>query len=253
MPTVRLHPPPAASRVRETPQWRVPRAGFAVVVTVAVCIHPVSGWLRRCISAQMPGASAVTWPNSPKRRSPAESTSSTRQRLARRAAIRASGGAQELEALEVLADAARRHDAGGQRPRRHRGRCPRRRAASGPGRPAAVDRARHHRPAPGDRPVHSRPPAGHRRGRRVRRLLLRRPVLADPDEARPTRARSGPGPCHRRIGNAKPWFAIGGIDEQRLPEVLEAGARRIVVVRAIAGADDPEAAAWLKARLVEAG
>jgi thiamine-phosphate pyrophosphorylase len=41
----------------------------------------------------------------------------------------------------------------------------------------------------------------------------------------------------------KPWFAIGGIDEQRLPEVLAAGARRIVVVRAITGAEDPQAAA----------
>jgi thiamine-phosphate pyrophosphorylase len=52
----------------------------------------------------------------------------------------------------------------------------------------------------------------------------------------------------------KPWFAIGGIDEQRLPEVLAAGARRIVVVRAITGAEDPRAAAQrLKARLAAAG
>jgi thiamine-phosphate pyrophosphorylase len=52
------------------------------------------------------------------------------------------------------------------------------------------------------------------------------------------------------LATDKPWFAIGGIDEQRLPEVLAAGARRIVVVRAIAGADDPQAAAQrLKARL----
>lgn len=41
----------------------------------------------------------------------------------------------------------------------------------------------------------------------------------------------------------KPWFAIGGIDESRLDEVLEAGARRIVVVRAITQAADPAAAA----------
>lgn len=41
----------------------------------------------------------------------------------------------------------------------------------------------------------------------------------------------------------KPWFAIGGIDAERLPEVLEAGARRVVVVRAITAADDPETAA----------
>lgn len=52
----------------------------------------------------------------------------------------------------------------------------------------------------------------------------------------------------------KPWFAIGGIDEQRLPEVLDAGARRVVVVRAITAADDPAAAAGLlKARLASVG
>ena len=43
----------------------------------------------------------------------------------------------------------------------------------------------------------------------------------------------------------QPWFAIGGIDAQRLPQVLEAGARRIVVVRAITAATDPRAAAEL--------
>jgi thiamine-phosphate pyrophosphorylase len=41
----------------------------------------------------------------------------------------------------------------------------------------------------------------------------------------------------------KPWFAIGGIDEQRLPMVVAAGARRVVVVRAITAAEDPQAAA----------
>jgi len=57
----------------------------------------------------------------------------------------------------------------------------------------------------------------------------------------------------RTSGTDKPWFAIGGIDEQRLPEVRAAGARRIVVVRAITGADDPRAAAQrLKARLAAA-
>jgi thiamine-phosphate pyrophosphorylase len=48
-----------------------------------------------------------------------------------------------------------------------------------------------------------------------------------------------------RSGTAKPWFAIGGIDSARLPEVIAAGARRIVVVRAITAADDPCAAARL--------
>ena len=42
---------------------------------------------------------------------------------------------------------------------------------------------------------------------------------------------------------SKPWFAIGGIDAGNLAAVLERGARRIVVVRAIAEAEDPEAAA----------
>jgi len=58
----------------------------------------------------------------------------------------------------------------------------------------------------------------------------------------------------RTGGTDKPWFAIGGIDEQRLPEVLAAGARRIVVVRAITGAEDPRTAAQrLKARLATKG
>ncbi|MFC0624349.1 thiamine phosphate synthase [Kribbella deserti] len=48
--------------------------------------------------------------------------------------------------------------------------------------------------------------------------------------------------------SAKPWFAIGGIDLERLDEVMEAGAERVVVVRAIADADDPEAAAAAFAR-----
>jgi thiamine-phosphate pyrophosphorylase len=45
------------------------------------------------------------------------------------------------------------------------------------------------------------------------------------------------------LAGDKPWFAIGGIDAARLREVLAAGARRIVVVRAITGAQDPRAAA----------
>jgi thiamine-phosphate pyrophosphorylase len=70
--------------------------------------------------------------------------------------------------------------------------------------------------------------------------------------------RSAPGLPLVRIAAGlqadKPWFAIGGIDEHRLPEVLDAGARRIVVVRAITSADDPQAAASrLKARLASAG
>ncbi|MGP3951054.1 thiamine phosphate synthase [Streptomyces sp. 7N604] len=40
----------------------------------------------------------------------------------------------------------------------------------------------------------------------------------------------------------RPWFAIGGIDASNLDQVLDAGARRVVVVRAITDADDPGAA-----------
>jgi thiamine-phosphate pyrophosphorylase len=41
--------------------------------------------------------------------------------------------------------------------------------------------------------------------------------------------------------DAVPWFAIGGIDPATVGAVVAAGARRAVVVRAIAHADDPEA------------
>jgi len=41
---------------------------------------------------------------------------------------------------------------------------------------------------------------------------------------------------------ARPWFAIGGIDLDDLDQVLERGARRVVVVRAITEASDPGAA-----------
>ena len=47
-----------------------------------------------------------------------------------------------------------------------------------------------------------------------------------------------------------PWVAIGGIDLDHLPLVLSAGATRVAVVRAVAGASDPQAAAReLKAAL----
>jgi thiamine-phosphate pyrophosphorylase len=46
-----------------------------------------------------------------------------------------------------------------------------------------------------------------------------------------------------RAAPDRPWFAIGGIDHARLPEVLAAGATRVVVVRAITEAEDPQAAA----------
>ncbi|GAA5094739.1 thiamine phosphate synthase [Nocardia iowensis] len=55
-------------------------------------------------------------------------------------------------------------------------------------------------------------------------------------------------------GPARPCFAIGGIDRERLDEVLAAGADRVVVVRAITEARNIEAAARaLKQRLLENG
>ena len=46
-----------------------------------------------------------------------------------------------------------------------------------------------------------------------------------------------------RHGGEAPWFAIGGIDLATVGEVVAAGARRVVVVRAIRDAADPGAAA----------
>ena len=46
-----------------------------------------------------------------------------------------------------------------------------------------------------------------------------------------------------RVDGVVPWFAIGGIDLGNVEQVVEAGARRIVVVRAITEAEDPAAAA----------
>jgi thiamine-phosphate pyrophosphorylase len=45
------------------------------------------------------------------------------------------------------------------------------------------------------------------------------------------------------VAGERPWFAIGGIDLDNVREVTSAGAKRIVVVRAIRDAADPRAAA----------
>ncbi|MEU7602995.1 thiamine phosphate synthase [Streptomyces sp. NPDC040724] len=50
----------------------------------------------------------------------------------------------------------------------------------------------------------------------------------------------------------RPWFAIGGIDSTNLDEVLDAGATRVVVVRALTEATDPGAAAAELAKRVRA-
>jgi thiamine-phosphate pyrophosphorylase len=50
------------------------------------------------------------------------------------------------------------------------------------------------------------------------------------------------------LGTSRPWFAIGGISESNLGEVLAAGAARAVVVRAVTEATEPGAAAGRLAR-----
>lgn len=48
-----------------------------------------------------------------------------------------------------------------------------------------------------------------------------------------------------------PFFAIGGLDARNLDEVLAAGARRVCVLRAIAQAPDPKAAASALRELID--
>jgi len=69
------------------------------------------------------------------------------------------------------------------------------------------------------------------------------PVWATP--TKPGRASTGLGLvsyASARAGDT-PWFAIGGIDASNVAEVVDAGASRIDVVRAITEADDPTSAA----------
>jgi thiamine-phosphate pyrophosphorylase len=76
------------------------------------------------------------------------------------------------------------------------------------------------------------------------------PVHATPTkEGRPA---IGLGPvAHAARTATRPWFAIGGLDADTTPAVLGAGARRIVVVRAIAEAADPGAATRTLRRLLD--
>ncbi len=70
---------------------------------------------------------------------------------------------------------------------------------------------------------------------------------------KPGRPAVGPELVHYAAAHAAvPFFAIGGLHGGNVDEVLDAGARRVVVLRAIADADDPEAAARaLRAKLDE--
>lgn len=54
------------------------------------------------------------------------------------------------------------------------------------------------------------------------------------------------------LAQDRPWFAIGGIDAANLDEVLDAGASRVVVVRALTEASDPGAAAADLAKRIRA-
>ena len=49
-----------------------------------------------------------------------------------------------------------------------------------------------------------------------------------------------------------PFFAIGGLDAGNLAEALDAGATRACVLRAIAGAEDPQRAARALRHLLDA-
>jgi thiamine-phosphate pyrophosphorylase len=61
---------------------------------------------------------------------------------------------------------------------------------------------------------------------------------------KPGRPAAGLGYVSYAAGHVRrPWFAIGGLDGDNVAEVVERGATRIVVVRAITEAPDPEAAA----------
>jgi thiamine-phosphate pyrophosphorylase len=78
------------------------------------------------------------------------------------------------------------------------------------------------------------------------------PVFATP--TKPGRAPVGLDYVrHAASAAEKPWFAIGGIDVHTVGVVVAAGARAIVVVRAIADAVDPEAMARELRGAVEAG
>lgn len=71
-------------------------------------------------------------------------------------------------------------------------------------------------------------------------------LTAGPVWETPTKpGRPAAGLDHVRYAAAhpdRPWFAIGGITSENLPQVVEAGATRIVVVRAVTEADDPASA-----------
>ncbi|WP_432537564.1 thiamine phosphate synthase [Kineococcus arenarius] len=153
--------------------------------------------------------------------------------------------AEELELLEVFADAVRRH-----------------------GRLLAVNDRADVAAAAGSHVLHlgqrDLPPAVARRfvgagaliGRSTHSPAQFDAAVADPEvdyacvgptwatPTKPGRAATGLELVRHAAADAgaTPWFAIGGIDLGTVQEVVAAGARRVVVVRAVTEADDPAAA-----------
>jgi thiamine-phosphate pyrophosphorylase len=77
------------------------------------------------------------------------------------------------------------------------------------------------------------------------------PLWATP--TKPGRPAAGLGYLEQAVAAdaKKPWFAIGGIDETNISEVISMGASRVVVVRAVTEARDPAAAVRaLRSRLM---
>ena len=78
------------------------------------------------------------------------------------------------------------------------------------------------------------------------------PVHATP--TKPGRPAAGLGYIDYAAAHArKPWFAIGGLDAANAHEVVARGATRMVVVRAITEAAEPEAAARALRAVLEDG
>ncbi|MCX6387008.1 MAG: thiamine phosphate synthase [Solirubrobacterales bacterium] len=78
------------------------------------------------------------------------------------------------------------------------------------------------------------------------------PVHATP--TKPGRSAVGLALVEHAAGQARlPWFAIGGIGLDEIGSVVDAGAQRVAVVRALTDAEDPQiAAGLLRSVLVEA-
>jgi thiamine-phosphate pyrophosphorylase len=76
------------------------------------------------------------------------------------------------------------------------------------------------------------------------------PVVPTP--TKPGRAGTGPAYVRYAAGAARvPWFVTGGATPETVGPLVEAGARRFVVVRWLTGASDPEAAARALRRAVD--